>query len=168
MTDVRLVQRTDFPYRTEVSADFRLLGDGTLDDTEALATAVVVALGTDRLAELSDQLNDPDSTDRMGWWGDLDANEIWEGWPIGSRLWLLKRDKITGPNSMRGSSLVRVEHYIHEALQPFLDLRVASALEVAVMRADRQRIDAHIVMFRGPQTAVQLRYQILWDDIIEE
>ena len=168
MTDVRLVQRTDFPYRTEVSVDWSLLGDGTLDDSESLATAVIVALGTDRLAETTDILPDPDSTDRRGWWGDLDAQAIWNGWPIGSRLWLLKREKIEGPGSPRGSTLVRVEYAIREALQPFVDIGVASSFDVTVQRTDIERIDALIHIYRGPKTAIALRYQILWNDIIEQ
>jgi len=167
MPDVRLVQRTDFPYRTEVSVDWLLLDDGTLDDTDALATAVIVALGTDRLADVQDELPDPDSTDRRGWWGDLDAAEIWGGWPIGSRLWLLKRAKITGAPAQVGSTLVRVEHYIREAIAPYLNLRVASSADVQVARVDTQRIDALVTIYRGPLSAVQLRYQILWEGIIE-
>src|SRR5215472_15553230 len=106
MPDVRLVQQSIFPYQTDVSVDWLLRADGTLDDSQALATAVIVALGTDRLADVTDVLPDPDSTDRRGWWGDLDAQEVWDGWPIGSRLWLLKRDKITDAGAARGSELV--------------------------------------------------------------
>lgn len=168
MADVRLVQRTDFPYRTEVSADWLLLDNGTLDDTEALATAVIVALGTDRLALPEDLLPDPDSTDRRGWWGDLEAAPIWAGWPIGSRLWLLKREKITEVDAQRGSTLIRVQFYIEEALQPFIDMRIISDMQVIVSRIDKQRIDAFIRLYRGPLTAVELSYQILWQDIIEE
>jgi phage gp46-like protein len=168
MPDIRLVQRTDFPYRTSVSVDWLLLDDGTLDDTDALATAVIVALGTDRLASIDDELPDPDSTDRRGWWGDLDADEIWGGWEIGSRLWLMQRAKITGVAAARGgSTLVRIKHYIAEAIQPFLSLRIASAMSVDVERVDTQRIDALVRLYRGPLTAVELRYQILWQDIIE-
>jgi phage gp46-like protein len=167
MPDIRLVQRTEFPYRTSVSVDWLVLDDGTLDDTDALATAVIVALGTDRLAGADDELPDPDSTDRRGWWGDLDAQEIWGGWEIGSRLWLMQRAKITGVGAMRGPTLVRVKHYIQEAIQPFLSLRIASAMDVQVERVDTQRIDALVRLYRGPQTAVELRYQILWQDIIE-
>ena len=72
--DIRLVQYTNFPSSFEI--DWVLLNDGTLDDTQSLATAVIVALGTNRLALPSDILPDPDSTDRQGWWGDLDAEEI--------------------------------------------------------------------------------------------
>jgi phage gp46-like protein len=163
--DIRLVQRLDFPYRTEVSSDWLLLDDGTLDETQALATAVIVALGTDRLAAPSDILPDPDSTDRRGWWGDLEADLIWGGWPIGCRLWLLRRSKIAPPGAQEGSTLVRVQHYIQEAIQPFIDLRLASGMEVIVARVDPQRINALIRLYRGPKIAIELQYQVLWDDI---
>lgn len=167
MTDVRLVQRGDFPLQTSVSVDWLLLGDGTLDDTQELATAVIVALGTDRLANPDDLLPDPDSTDRRGWWGDLDAQQIWGGWAIGSRLWLLHRSKITDATAQQGSTLALVEYYIREAIQPFITIGVASAVDVVVTRRDTQRIDALIRLYRGPKTAIQLQYQILWNNIIE-
>jgi phage gp46-like protein len=167
MTDIRLVQSGVFPAQTEVSVDWLLLGDGTLDSSEALATAVIVALGTDRLADLDDILPDPDSTDRHGWWGDLDADVIWDGWPIGTRLWLLKREKITGAGAARGSTLTRIDSYIREAIQPFIDRRIASSMEVAVERTGLERIDALVRLYRGPELAVDLRYQVLWAGIIE-
>jgi phage gp46-like protein len=166
--DIRLVQNTLFPAY-DVQSDWALLDDGRLDERQALASAVIIALGTDGLAERDDPLPDPDSTDRGGWWGDTDAAEIWEGaWPIGSRLWLLKRDKIADPGSQRGATTTRVDRFIREALQPFLDLRIASRLDVKVERVGLERIDAHIVIYRGPTLAVELRYQILWTQMIEE
>jgi phage gp46-like protein len=170
MPDIRLVQLAEFPYQQEESVDWLLLRNGTLDDTEALATAVIVALGTDRLAQEDDvpYLPDPDSTDRRGWWGDMDAGPIWQGWPIGSRLWTLRREKITGAGAQRGSTVVRVKWYIQEALQPFLDLKICSRFDVEVMRISEQRIDALIQMYRGPQLAIDLRYQVLWDDILPQ
>src|SRR3981189_16483 len=106
--DIRLVQNTLFPGEGVVQIDWLLLNDGTLDATQELATAVIVALGTDRLAEIGDILPDPDATDRRGWWGDYQAQEIWDGWPVGTRLWLLHRAKIEGPGSRRGATTVRV------------------------------------------------------------
>jgi phage gp46-like protein len=161
--DIRLIQYANFP--TSFAIDWSLLDDGTLDDTQSLATAVIVALGTNRLALSSDILPDPDSTDRQGWWGDLDAEEIWNGWPIGSRLWLLKRSKITGPEAMGGATVTLVEQYIREALQPFIDLNVASQMYVKAAQVGRERIDALVRLYRGPATAVDLRYQILWDEL---
>jgi phage gp46-like protein len=167
MTDIRLVQQGVFPAQTEVSVDWLLLNNGTLDSSEALATAVIVALGTDRLAERTDILPDLDSTDRRGWWGDLDAEVIWDGWPIGTRLWLVKRDKITGATAARGSTLARIDAYIREAIQPFIDRRIASRMDVNVERVGRERIQALIRLYRGPELAVDLRYQVLWAGIIE-
>lgn len=166
MPDIRLIQNTQFP-KYSVTVDWSLLSDGTLDDTQALATAVIVALGTDHLADASDLLPDPDDTDRRGWWGDFDSEEIWDGWPIGSRLWLLQRDKITGSGAQRGATTVRVEHYIYEAIQPFLDRRIGSHLFVEATRADDSRIDALVRIFRGPKLEIELRYSVLWDGVIE-
>jgi phage gp46-like protein len=166
MSDVRLVQYDDFPL--SFSIDWLLLSDGTLDDTQALATAVIVALGTNRLANPTDILPDPDSTDRMGWWGDLDAQEIWSGWPIGSRLWLLIRSKILGPEAREGATVTLVEQYIREAIQPFIDLKVASRMYVKAVRVGVERIDALVRLYRGPELAVDLRYEVLWNDIVEQ
>jgi phage gp46-like protein len=163
MPDIRLVQYTDFP--TSFAIDWVLLGDGSLDQTQALATAVIVALGTNRLALGSDVLPDPDSTDRQGWWGDLDAEEIWGGWPIGCRLWLLRRSKITGPEAIGGATVTLVEQYIREALQPFVDLKIVSSFDVRAARVGIERIDARVRLYRGPELAVDLMYQVLWDEI---
>jgi phage gp46-like protein len=166
MPDIRLVQNTLFPGQGVVQIDWNLLGDGTLDDTQALATAIIVALGTDALADPSDVLPDPDSTDRRGWWADYQAQEIWDGWPIGCKLWLLKRSKIEGPGSRNGATVVRVEQYIREAVQPFIDRRIGSSFEVEATRVGLEQIDALVRIYRGPILEIELRYAILWDDIV--
>jgi len=166
MPDIRLVQNTTFP-KYAVTVDWLLLDDGTLDATQALATAVIVALGTDRLADPEDILPDPDSTDRRGWWGDYDAETIWNGWPIGTRLWLETRDKIVGSGALQGATVARIKEYIIEAIQPFVDQKIASTFEVEVTRNGRERIDALIRMYRGPSSAIDLNFQILWTDMVQ-
>jgi phage gp46-like protein len=165
MPDIRLVQDTRWP-RYSVSVDWSLLSDGTLDDTQALATAVIVALGTDKLANEDDILPDPDSTDRAGWWGDMDAQELFDGWPIGTKLWLLKRSKIVGPEDPNGSTVARVEQYISEAIQPFVDQRMATSFEVHAARVGVERIDTLLTLYRGPKLPVELRFQILWQELV--
>jgi phage gp46-like protein len=162
--DIRLVQNRQFP-KYSVTLDWSLLPDGTLDDTQALATAVCVALGTNALASDQDILPDPDSKDRCGWWGDLDAELIWNGWPIGSKLWLLRRAKVNSASSREGSTLVRVENYIRDAIQPFVDHKVCTNFAVWATRVDKQRIDALVRLYRGPREPVELQYQILWDNM---
>src|ERR1700676_756555 len=91
MPDVRLivVETPDV-----VTFDWLQKPTGEIDETEQFASAVLVALNTDALADPSEVLPDPRDDNRRGWWGDLDAEKIWGGWPIGSRLWLLTRAKI--------------------------------------------------------------------------
>lgn len=161
--DIRLVQNTQFP-RYSVTIDWRLLNDGTLDDTQALATAVVVALGTNALADASEDLPDPDSTNREGWWGDFDADVIWNAWPIGSKLWLLRRSAIEAAASRQGSTVARILAYINLAVQPFVDRKIASRFIAYAARVDKQRIDSRIVIYRGPSPAIELLYSILWDE----
>ena len=142
------------------------MDDGTLDDTQALATAVIVALGTDALADPTDILPDPDSTDRRGWWGNLDAQEIWGGWDIGCKLWLLTRSKITGAEAWEGATVTRVEQYIRDAIQPFIDRRIGSKMLVQAERVGRDQINAVVRLYRGPELEIELQYQILWNDIV--
>jgi phage gp46-like protein len=165
--DVRIVQNNQFP-KYSVTCDWVVRDDGTLDDTKALATAVVVALGTDALAAPDDVLPDPDSSDREGWWGDLDAELIWDGWPIGSRLWLLRRSKIISAGSRQGSTLALIESYINDAIQPFVDKKICTSFDVWATRVSEQRIDALIRIYRGPQPEIELRYSILWEEMIQD
>lgn len=70
----------------------------------SLTTDVVISLFTDRRAAASDVL--PDGThDRRGWWGDSYRTR-----PIGSRLWLLSREKALD------AVLRKAETYATEAL----------------------------------------------------
>jgi phage gp46-like protein len=62
---------------------------GFLQSGDDLSTSALISLFTDRTAEPSDRLPDA-TTDRRGWWGDVDQDV-----PIGSRLWLLGRSKLT-------------------------------------------------------------------------
>ena len=160
--DIRLVQNNLFP-KYSVTLDWFLLDNGTLDDGRALATAIMVALGTDALAGNDDVLPDPDSTDRAGWWGDLDAEMIWDGWPIGCKLWLLKRAKIASIASREGSTVARVDTYIRDAITPFVQRKICSDFDVWTSRVDDQRIDALVRVYRGPLPSIDLRFEILWD-----
>lgn len=79
--------------------------DGTdmLTD-DSLTSDVIISLYTDRRALDSDEIPGGD-TDRRGWWGDSFRPR-----PIGSRLWLLSREKTLQ------SVLDRAAEYALEAL----------------------------------------------------
>jgi phage gp46-like protein len=165
MPDIRLVQNSAAFPAYSIPIDWSLLSDGTLDDTQALCTAVVVALGTDALAGPEDILPNPDSNDRCGWWGDMDAAELFNGWPIGTKLWLLRRTKIVGAEDPEGATVARVEQYISESIQPFVDMKIASGFDVSAARVNVQEINALVTIYRGPKTPVELLFQVLWDEI---
>jgi phage gp46-like protein len=165
MTDVRIINRTNL---AGIWADWLQLKDGTLDTTQELVNVVKVALLTDALADLTEILPDPDSSDRKGWWGDLDADTVWNGWPIGCKCWLLKRAKITPAEASEGSTLVRAETYVRQALQPMIDNQICSAFDVIVQRIGTERIDVLVTVYRGPQEDIQLQFQNLWSDIREQ
>jgi phage gp46-like protein len=172
MTDIRIIQFYDPRSPLGLTLDWLLLDNGALDESNELAAAFIVALGTDARADPSDDLPDlPNPTidppDYAGWWGDLDAAALWNGWPIGSKLWLLRRAKITDDAYKNGSLLGRVEQYIMEALAPFRTLKVCSDIEVTVYRGDftYNEVWAHVVAYRGPATVVDLQYLVLWNDV---
>jgi phage gp46-like protein len=164
MPDIRIVQNTAFP-KYSVTCDWSLLADGTLDITQALATAIIVALGTDALASPDDILPDPNSTDRNGWWGNLDANVLWGGWDIGTKLWLMKRSKITDATARQGSTLSLIDQYIRDAIAPFVTARIGSSAAIEVARVGIDQINAIVRLYRGPKLEIALVYQILWDEI---
>src|SRR4029077_13585412 len=115
MADIRIVSITDLEG---IWADWLLKPDNMLDETEELVNIVKVALMTWGLAASDDIRPDPDSEDRCGWWGGFEAETIWDGWPIGAKLWLLSRSKIAPAESGDGSTLAMAEEYCRIALQP--------------------------------------------------
>lgn len=67
------------------------LENGDIKQADGLDTAVIISLFTDRRA-LEDDATPDFTENRRGWWGDTyDAQQR----PIGSRLWLLSREKQT-------------------------------------------------------------------------
>jgi phage gp46-like protein len=138
---------------------------GLIDETAELISAVNVALMSDALAAPTDVLPDPNSTDRRGWWGDLEADIIWGGWPIGSKLWLLSRAKIVDSGAREGATIARVQAYISACIQPFVANKLASRFTVTARQINIQRIDARVIIYRGPKSAIELQYQALWDEL---
>ena len=163
--DVRLVQNNVYPAYS-VTMDWQLLSDGELDDTKALATAVAVALGTNALADVDDRLPDPDSTDREGWWGDFESDVIWNAWPIGTKVWLERRAAIEVTESKWGATQTRLMNYVRDAIQPFVDRKICSRFDLTSVRVDKQRIDILLRIYRGPNTSIDLMYQLLWQGMM--
>ncbi|MFA3779580.1 phage GP46 family protein [Yersinia sp. 1652 StPb PI] len=89
-------------------------GRGGVLDGDDLHTAILLSLFTDRLARIDDAI---DGDDRRGWWGDSGALSA-----IGSRLWLLRREKLTTQVA------IKAEDYAAEALAWLTEDRVVAAI----------------------------------------
>ena len=92
-----------------------------------IGTAIVISLFSDRRASDDDILPDVNNLDKRGWWGDLGFPEFEED-RIGSKLWLLGREKTLD------SVLMKAKSYAEEALQWMIDDGVAIKIEVSVER----------------------------------
>ena len=162
MADLRIAPG---PIGPAITMDLLLAPGGFIDETHELASAALVAIGSDRRALADDILPDVASDDLRGWWGDTDAETIWGGWHIGSRLWLLSRAKITDSGYRGGATLTNVEAYIREAFAPWLTARIATAIDVVASRLDSQTIVAALTIYRGNASVLAMQYQLLWNDI---
>jgi len=95
-----------------------------LESDEGFETAVLISLFSDRRAKKDDILPDPNNPDKRGWWGDLVSdNDL-----IGSRLWLLDREKTTE------NVLIKAKQYCQEALQWLIDDGAAAKVEIKTER----------------------------------
>jgi len=157
--DVRIVSAATL---RDTVADWLFLPNGTLDQRQVLANFVKVALMTDALSDADEIRPDPDSDDRRGWWGDMDAALIWRGWPIGCKTWLLERAKVSDAYAWEGDTVFRVENYTRTALQPLINMRMCSGISVTAQRVGLERIDVRVIVQRGPMVAIDLLFQDLW------
>jgi phage gp46-like protein len=100
-------------------------------DLEAsLIRAVTISLYTWRRAETDDRVDDDE---RFGWWGD--SYPAIADDRIGSRLWLLRRVKLT-PQTQRDA-----EAYAREALQWLLDDGHVTDVVIASEKVDINRLN---------------------------
>ena len=133
------------------------IDDQDLESDNTLKTAVIISLFTDRRAKPDDILPDLNNSDKRGWWGDLASPEV-EGDQIGSRLWLLNREKT------EESVLVRAKQYVEESLKWLVDDEVAVKVVVETERQgvvgnDRLAIGVKIYRIDGIKEAYNFQSQ---------
>ncbi|AMK09657.1 phage GP46 family protein [Pseudodesulfovibrio indicus] len=139
----------------EMGADLTLENLSLVQD-DTLKTAVVLSLFIDRRAEADDEL--PDNTsDRRGWWADTFA-EV-NGDRIGSRLWLLSREKHVP------SVPIRAREYAEEALAWFVEDGVAESVSVETWWVRRGVLGLLVKMYRPNAPAIEFKFDYLWENI---
>ena len=123
---------------------------GDLQSGDDLATAVVISLFTDRVADPDDIIPDG-TTDPRGWHGDDPAA------PIGSRLWLIYRGKRTQ------QTLTDAQSYAQEALQWLVDDGAVSAFDVYVEWQSPSTLAMRVTLFKNDGAQQTLAYAWVWN-----
>lgn len=158
MADIRTIWNPD-----DLVGDWLLAGN-VLDSENELVTAVAISLFTHRTAEDGDRLPNGETAantvgQRRGWWADHEGDLLYGATPIGSRLWLLSREKQTE------ETRARAEEYIREALVWITQARLATAIDIVVEWFAPERLGALITIYRGQADAIAIRFERLWDGV---
>jgi len=119
-----------------------------------LNTSVIISLFTDRQAEPGDVLPDG-SSNRRGHWGDTFAAV--NGDKLGSRLWLLSREKQTN------ATLNRAREYAEEALQWLIDDGVAATVTVKASWVRPGMLGMTIDIIRPDGSSENFRFEQAWN-----
>lgn len=105
----------------ELRGEVLLAPSGGLAGDDGLTTSVLLSLFLDRRARADDALPDATAGDRRGWVGD--AFDLTDR--LGSRLWLLDREKHTEETRRRA------EEYAAEALDWLIEDGLATAVRIS-------------------------------------
>ncbi|NDV21012.1 hypothetical protein GO013_16515 [Pseudodesulfovibrio sp. JC047] len=137
----------------EMGADLTL-EDLQLVRDDGLKTAVILSLFVDRRAKADDVLPD-NSGDRRGWWAD--AYPEVAGDEIGSRLWLLSREK------QLPSVRMRAREYAQEALDWMVGDGVAESVSVDTWWVRTGVLGLLVRIFRPDAPALDYKFEYLWE-----
>lgn len=124
-----------------------------LTEDDGLETAVILSLFTDRRAQDDDALPDS-SDDRRGWWADAFSDVPADR--IGSRLWLLYREKQTL------AVVHRARDYAQEALAWLVQDGVAQSVDVRAEIVRRGVLGLYIEIARPDKTVAKYRFEDFW------
>lgn len=142
---------TDILTRLSDDGPDWVIEDGDLVLDQTLRTTVLLALFSDERAELEDELPEGE-TDRRGYWGDTATERF------GSRLWLLRREKIV-PATLRS-----LEDAVEGALGFLLELGIADEVTATAERGGaHDRVEITLRIRRGRAR----RWSTLWEKTAE-
>lgn len=120
----------------------------------SLVRAVVISLFTWRRASPDDLIDDEE---RYGWWGDSYPSIADDR--IGSRLWLLRRVKLTAATRRDA------EFYAREALQWLLDDGQVLDVEILSEQADVNRLNLRVILTAVTGSRMEINSNQLWQVI---
>lgn len=120
----------------------------------SLVRAVVISLFTWRRAATDDPLDDDE---RYGWWGDSYPSIADDR--IGSRLWLLRRVKLTA-DTRRDA-----EFYAREALRWLIEDEEVTDIEILSEQVDVNRLNLRVILTISTGARLEINSNQLWQVI---
>jgi len=124
-----------------------------LAEDDGLETAVIISLFTDRRAEDDDVI--PDGTqEHRGWWGDDFNDDAADR--IGSRLWLLSREK------QLSEVLNRSRQYAEQALRWLIDDGVAESVDVVASIPRTGVLGLQVAIQRPREPVIRYQFESFW------
>lgn len=121
-------------------------------ETDPLVRAVIISLFTWRRANADDVTEG----DKMGYWGDAIAPPAAND-RIGSRLWLLRRAKLTQ------QTFNDAREYAQEALAWLVEDGAANRVDVLTERYGVDGLAMAVQIVRMDGSAITLRFDNLWE-----
>lgn len=125
--------------------------NGDLKGDDGLETAVIISLFTD--ARVTDEELPAPQKDKKGWWGDMVPDVDQD--QIGSRLWLIGREKVTQEVAKRA------EDYCKEGLAWLVEDGVAVSVSATATYNAFKNLIIAIVITKPAGT--KSRFQVFWD-----
>lgn len=139
-------------YKSQIKEyDISIL-NGDLKECDDLDSAVIISLFTWARAAAGEV---DENAPRFGWFGDkIDADSTDS---TGSKLYLLKRKKITN------QTIMDAREYIEQALRWMIEDGVATEIKAEVERnaSDVNRVDALVKIVRGDRSRT-MKFNDLW------
>lgn len=123
-----------------------------LQADDGLQSAVIISLFSNALAS-AEEVAAAGLSDRQGWWGDSLSDD---GDRIGSKLWLLAREKRTV------QTLERARRYAIEALNWMIVDQVAEAVDVTAEAIGTDLLAIGVVITRRREPVARYRFEAFW------
>lgn len=133
--------------------DWRMSPSGQLLADHDLKTAALISLFTWRRAKADDVLPEPNAT-RKGCW--IDAIS---GRAMGSRLWLLQREK------QLQEVVERAREYAEESLDWLVDDGVCESVEVVCEIVATGVLGMQVIFTRDLNTTVKFQFEFAWSNL---
>ena len=119
---------------------------------DLLTRAVVISLFTWRRAERDDETEQP-----YGWWGD--SFPTVQNDRIGSRLYLLRRSKLTNKTPQRAREMIQ------QALSWMTDDGTAARIDVRSERTGIDTLSAAVTIYQRDGTIHNITFDDIWSEL---